>query len=157
MDSTGYGGRTLNKTATVLCNDPNNARITLTLTGPVEPFVQLNPRYARISGPQGQKLEERVVLTPNPKYPFTLKGSRQIPSNDKKFTHTVTKAPDGNYVVTVKNLQETAGTYFGSVVLDIDSPLRKEVRIDVHGNIFAPVMSPGKTHPTPPARPGTGK
>lgn len=156
MDSTGFGGRNLNKSATVVTNDPKNGKITLSITGPVEAFAQLNPRYVRISGPTGQPLEERVVVTPNPKYKFKLKGSRQVPANSQKFTHTVTKAPDGNYVVSVKNIQETAGTYFGSVVLDIDNPLRKSIRIDVHGNLYSPLMKNPKAATTH-ASPGAGK
>ena len=70
----------LHKTARVFTNDPNNAHVIIGLMGKVWAPISLTPKYARLTGSVGDKIEEVVRLRGEKKEPLMVKlASVSIP------------------------------------------------------------------------------
>jgi len=69
-DTTGYGGKKLEKIITVITNDPLNASISLTITGAVEKLVTIRPQRVRLTGPAEEPINASVDIIPEKKYAF---------------------------------------------------------------------------------------
>jgi hypothetical protein len=134
----GYGGSRINKTVTVKTNDPAHRETMLFLEGEVDTCATINPRVVRFTGPANQKMVQKVAILPNSKYPFKIKGTRQEPLNADKFKHSLEKSPMG-WTLTVENLWHSRGGYYGSIYLDTDSPVCKSLRVEVQGDLLAPM------------------
>lgn len=162
MDTSQYGGRTITKNITLVTNDPVHRNNVITLAGSVEAFALMSPRFVRLSAPVGDPVVETLTITGNPKYPFHITGTRQVPVNADKFKHKielVAEKPVPVYRLKVTNLQKHNGTYYGSIYLTTDSPIKKEIPVSVQGNIFVPrtKTSGPAVRPTPYVHPRTGE
>ena len=62
----------MKKTAVVHTNDPHNPKINLTIQGYVEKFVDIKPKYVRLTGYVGQRIAIPVTIIPEEKYPFRI-------------------------------------------------------------------------------------
>lgn len=129
----------MNKAVVVKTNDPKNRETTLYMEGPVDVCATISPKFVRFSGPAGQKMIQKVTIAPNPKYPFRIKGTRQVPLNTSQFRHALEKTPNG-WVLTIENLWPSKGGYFGSIYLDTDSKTCQSLRVEVQGDIFFPAV-----------------
>ena len=130
---------TMHKAVTVKTNDPSKRETVLYMGGPVDVCATISPKSVRFSGPAGQKMVQKVTIVPNPKYPFKIKGTRQVPLNTDKFRHSLEKTPTG-WVLTIENLWPSKGGYFGSIYLDTDSKTCSSLRVEVQGDLFFPAV-----------------
>lgn len=133
----GFEGK-LHKTARVFTNDPKNARAIIGLKGNVWAPVSVNPRYARLTGMVGHKMEKVVRLRGEKEEPLIIKlASVSIPD---KVAVTLKETEKGrSYELTIKNRVEAEGTYTGQVELTTNYPEKSEILIRILGNVRPPV------------------
>ena len=133
MRTEGYQGH-LHKTARVFTNDPKNAEVIIGLKGEVLAPISLNPKYARLTGSMGDKIEEVVHLRGEKEEPLIIKlASVSIPDKVEAQLKEIEKGR--SYELKVKNKVQTQGTYLGLVKLTTNYPKKPEIVILVSGNI----------------------
>ena len=74
---------------------------------------------------------------PDRKYTFKIIGSRS--ENGGKFKYKLEEDRRSGlleYLLTVENLQNEAGSYTGSIILKTDSSIRPNINIAVIGSIY---------------------
>ncbi|MBU2488528.1 MAG: hypothetical protein KKA60_03965 [Proteobacteria bacterium] len=125
----------MDKTVTVLTNDPKHAKVEIRIAGDVEPLAIVNPKTVKLQGYEGGEITGEVHIAPNPKYPFKITGTTTSPS--PKFYHRLDKVEGKDeYVLMVRNMDEAPGTYSGAVNLITDSNYQKTLTIQVFGRIL---------------------
>lgn len=137
MDSTGYGGRELRKSAVVETNDPRNPAITLQISGKVARFATVTPHSVQFTGSVGDELTAVVRILPEPQFPFTvLSVTAQRGDNIRCSFQQVTESGRPVYLVNVENLKADKGRYHDVVLVKTDSRIRPEIKISVYGNLY---------------------
>ncbi len=127
--TSGYAGRRFSKTVTVLTNDPNHREVVLYISGKVDPFALIEPRRIVLQGVPGQESQAMATITPLKKYPFHIVGT-YAEGLDDKASFSVNKE-NNTYLLSVRNLMKTEGTYRGKIHLRTDSAVRPEIGIYV--------------------------
>jgi hypothetical protein len=136
VDTSGYGGREVNKQITVFTNDPRRPRIFLRIRGPVENVATITPPNLKLNGPAGTSLVAQATIVPDKKYPFKILEARaQIGQNIDYRLEEVKKADQLAYVLTVENRRTEKGRYFDIIFLTTDSEIKPKLRINVYGNL----------------------
>jgi hypothetical protein len=137
VDTTGYGGRELRKSAVVDTDDPRNPAITLQISGQVARFVTVIPHSVQFSGPVGAPMMAVVRILPEPQYPFTvLSIAPQKGDHIRCGLRQVTESGRPVYLVNVENLKADKGRYHDVVLVKTDSRIRPEIKISVFGNLY---------------------
>ena len=128
----------LQKTARVFTNDPKNPQIIIGLKGKVWAPISLNPRYARLTGSVGDKIEGVVHVKGEKKEPLIVKlASVSIP--DKVEVKLKETEKGRSYELKVKNKIQAQGTYIGQVKLTTNYQEKSEIVIRISGNIRPPL------------------
>lgn len=115
----------------------------LNMGGKVEQFVDLNPRYVRLQGAQGEAVSQSVEITPNPKHPFTVRAVSVVP--DTLVSVDLARGIQGSdkgYTLTVTNKTQNAGRFSANVVLETDNQQYREIKVPVHLYLTAPAPPP---------------
>lgn len=139
VNTEGFGGRGLNKGASVETNDKTKPKVTLTIVGSVESFAKIEPRRVSLSGSTEQELKSKVTIVPEQKYAFKILSAKAEKGED--ILVKLEESKDGNgvkYAVNIDNTRKTAGRYVDKVIVKTDSVMRPEIQIDVYGNLFDP-------------------
>ncbi|MEW6671654.1 MAG: hypothetical protein AB1427_08115 [Thermodesulfobacteriota bacterium] len=147
MDTDGYGGSRLRKTAVVHTDDPANPRLTLIISGPVAEFASISPKRVVLRGTAGQPLKGEVTIMPKEKYPFKITAATaRFGSKIRVKYEEIQNSDPRGYVLTVENLQTERGRYADTIMLKTDSRIRPEISIQVFGDIAdaAQAEVPGK-------------
>ncbi len=151
MNTKGFGGRHLTKAITVLTDDPVKPKSRLTVTGDVELFATITPRVVRLNGKVGDTLKKTVKIVSESKYPFAIKkisakngefikySFEEISSGteSKMESKTANKA----YTVSIENLKKEAGSYYDVIILETDSKIQPEIKLNVMARIINPAAS----------------
>jgi hypothetical protein len=146
VDTSGFGGRKLQKTATVFTNDPENQKVDLIIRGDVKEFATIQPSRVRMAGKVGDDVSTTVTVTPAEEFPFSVLEVKPLKEGNVKVE--LEEAPESEeaarkqYKVTVTNLKQEKARYFDTIVLKTDSDVRPELKISVYGNIFDPPPRP---------------
>ncbi|MDF1591624.1 MAG: hypothetical protein P1P89_08940 [Desulfobacterales bacterium] len=136
MDSNGFGGSRLNKSAVVYTDDPAKPRQTLIISGPVGEFATMIPKRVVLRGIAGQPVKGMVTIMPKEKYPFKITAAMARYGSKIHFKYEEIQHSDPKgYLLTVENLQTHRGRYADTVILKTDSPIRPEITIQVLGDI----------------------
>jgi hypothetical protein len=139
VNTKGYGGRRIKKTASVYTNDKNRPRTDLVIFGMVEKFATIRPKHVNLRGYAGDTLTAKVSITPEPKYPFKILDVRAKDGKNIKFQlDEVESSANGAYELKVENQKSDTGRYFDTIFLDTDSKTRPQLRIRVYGNLRPP-------------------
>lgn len=134
-----YGGSALKKTAIIHTNDPANPKFTLTISGQVEKFVDLKPKYVRLTGYSGTRISVPVTIAPTAKYPFNIIGITARSGTFIKYTLTERTPDQGNaYTLLIENTKADKGRYMDILTLTTDSQIQSKILIRVYGNIMEP-------------------
>ena len=129
----GYQGN-VHKTARVTSNDPKRSQITIGLKGMIWVPVSVKPRYARLRGILGDRLETVVTLQAEKEEPLELKlASVTIP--DKIDAELVEVEKGRSYQIKVRNKVAGQATYNGHIKLTTNYPEKPELLVRVNGNI----------------------
>ncbi len=137
MNTSGYGGRKLNKNIKVKTDDLKHPDLNLSVSGLVEKFATITPRIVRLIGPAGKQIKVSVAIVPEKKYQFNIVEARAIKGeNISVKTEAVKTTKGARYVLTIENLKKNHGRYFDTVSVKTDSRIRPEIKIKVFGNII---------------------
>jgi hypothetical protein len=139
LGTSSYGGNDVKKTATVHTNDPSNPKFTLTISGHVEMFVDLKPKYVRLTGYSGSQISMPVTIVPTAKYPFKITDVTPRGGDFITYTLSERKASEGSgYTLLIENLKAEKGRYMDILTLTTDSQIQPKITIRVYGNILEP-------------------
>ena len=132
MDTTGYGGRKLEKSADVMTNDPKEPVVHLKVTGEVDRFAVVTPRMLSLRGVSGETLKGSVSIVPEEKYPFKILEAYAV--DGKLKVRLSSEVQDGRpaYTLQVENLRTEAGSYNDTVRVKTDHPLQPEMDLRVY-------------------------
>jgi hypothetical protein len=139
LGTSSYGGNDVKKTATVHTNDPKTPKVTLTISGHVEKFVDLKPKYVRLTGYTGSKISVPVTIIPTDKYPFKITKVTARGGSDTfiKYTLKERTAEEGKgYTLLIENMKTEKGRYMDLLTLNTDSQIQPKINIRVYGNIM---------------------
>ena len=129
----GYQGN-FHKTARITTNDPKNPQLTIGMKGKIWTPVHLNPKYARLTGILGEKIETVVHLRGEKDEPLTLEvASVSIPDKVAVELNEVEKGR--NYELKIQNKVDEQTRYSGQVKLTTSYPEKSEIVIRISGNI----------------------
>jgi hypothetical protein len=132
VDTAGYGGRRLEKSADVMTNDPNEPVVHLTIAGPVDRFAAITPRSLSLRGVSGETLQGSVRIVPEEKYPFKVLKVYPVEGKLKVQLDEVIQDGKTAYALLVENLSRDAGSYNDTVRVKTDNPLQPEVDVRVY-------------------------
>lgn len=135
MNTGGYGGRRLTKTAIVHTNDRNQPTFKLLISGPVEKVVSIRPPRIVLRGVDGKQIRSRVSIVPARKYSFRIIDSEAVNGENFHYELKPAEGPAGGYLLTVENTRRRSGRYFGTIKLKTDSDLKPLIVIPVSGDI----------------------
>jgi hypothetical protein len=137
VDTTGRGGKPLNKNIVVTTNDLKNATTNLIVKGMVDKLVTISPDHVLLSGPAGEGVSLEVLITPEKKYPFkVVEASPHKGDNiELSFREIVTDDGSLGYKLHVKNLKRVNGQYADKVILKTTSKYQPTISVPVYGNI----------------------
>jgi hypothetical protein len=139
LGTSSYGGTAVKKTAIIHSNDPTNPKFTLTLSGQVEKFVDLEPNYVRLTGYSGTQISVPVIIAPTVKYPFKIIDVTSRSGTFIKYTLTERKpGEEGGYTLLIENMKTDKGRYMDLLTLTTDSQIQSKITIRVYGNIMEP-------------------
>jgi hypothetical protein len=132
----GKAGEKISQIATVYTDDPENAKIELTLTGDVMPPADVNPQAVRLMGKAGEKIQADVTITPPENNPFDITEAAAEEGRNMRFD-LEKKADKGGqtFILHVTNLKPDAGRYFDKIVLKTTSAISPEIHVRVFGII----------------------
>ena len=117
-------------------NETTNPSITLTVTGMVEKFATITPRYLKLTGKEGAKIEVTATIVPTEKYPFRIVGTRARNGQYINYRIDEMTSPQGKgYVLTVANKKKTKGRYSDQIFLKTDNTNQPEIKISLYANI----------------------
>ena len=136
LNTKGYGGKSIQKTARVETNDPDNMTITLTLSGDVEAYAKIEPARAVLSGAAGSDIKAEIKIIPNKKFPFRITGMKNKGGENISLDlRKITDEGGSKYLLSVINLRKTPGKYSDNIFLTTDSALKPDIEISVSGEI----------------------
>jgi hypothetical protein len=139
VSTTSYAGRTLRKNIKVSTTDPQQPSVTLTISGTVEKFVDIKPKYIRLTGIAGQDISVLVSIIPAQKYSFKITEVNAMKGSDIQFTMSEKSFPEGNgYEILVTNRKTEPGRYHDVLSLKTDSDIQPIVKVSIYGNISKP-------------------
>jgi len=139
VNTTSYAGRTLRKNIVVSTTDPQQPSVTLTISGTVEKFVDIKPKYVRLTGIVGQDISTLVSVIPVQKYSFKITEVNAMKGHDIQFALSEKSFPEGNgYEILVKNRKTEPGRYHDVLSLKTDSDIQPVVKVSIYGNISKP-------------------
>jgi hypothetical protein len=132
VDTTGYGGRQLEKSADVRTNDSKEPLVHLTIAGPVDRFATITPRMLSLRGVSGETLQGSVNIVPEEKYPFKILETYAVEGKLKVQVNPAVQDGRTAYALRVENLKTEAGSYQDTVRMKTDHPLQPEVDVRVY-------------------------
>ncbi|MBI5897161.1 MAG: hypothetical protein HZB24_14550 [Desulfobacterales bacterium] len=113
-------------------DDPNQLVMEVTVTGMVEQIAEIQPNRVFLEGAQGEPLSAEVVIVPNPKYPFGIKG---LETQEGRGLKCELKEPCTagamRCVIQVENTQSEKGRFNDTIIVQTDNPLNPEIPIRV--------------------------
>lgn len=145
------GGRPLEKTVSVITNDPKNPQQKLKIKGTIHQFAQIRPRYIRLDGNEGESISKTVTIKGNDLYPFKI--TKVVPKHGLNISYTLTppdKENKNTYLLTVNNTKKDAGRYSDTLYLHTDNEIKKELRVNLVGSIKK-IIPPTPVPPEPAA------
>jgi hypothetical protein len=132
VDTSGYGGRKLEKSADVMTSDPKEPVVRLTIAGQVDRFAAITPRMLSLRGASGETLRGSVSIVPEEKYPFKIVGAYPVEGKLKVQIDETRQDGRAAYALVVENVRNEAGSYTDTVRLKTDSPLQPEMDVRVY-------------------------
>ncbi|MBF0257590.1 MAG: hypothetical protein HQK62_01935 [Desulfamplus sp.] len=135
VDTKGYLGKTLSKIIKIYTNDTTNSVKELKISGTVETLVSISPNVVRLTGSVSQHIGMTVKIIPVEKYQFSVKSLQLSDGTNVSVQIRQSKIPVGSWELIVLNIRENAGRYFDSILLETDSSVQPEIKINVFGNI----------------------
>ncbi len=126
----------MSQVAVVFSDDPENAKIELTLSGNVIAPADISPQAARLVGKAGENIQAVVHITPPKNNIFDITDAK---AEDGKFiAFQLEKKEDKGaqtFILHVSNKKPDPGRYFDKIILKTTSPISPELNVRVFGII----------------------
>ncbi|MBF0229649.1 MAG: DUF1573 domain-containing protein [Desulfamplus sp.] len=135
VDTTGYSNKFISRFITVTTNDPQTPTKKLKISGSVETLVNIFPKRVMLLGNVEQNIEINVKIAPIAKYPFIIRLLKLDDGTNINVRLKESNLPIGSWDIIVKNTRKKAGRYFDKILLNTDSDIIPEIKINVLGNI----------------------
>jgi hypothetical protein len=121
----------------VRTNDPQNPVMELMVSGMVEVFAEIRPKYLRFTGTTGEPVTAVVEIMPRPDYPFKIKHVRAMNGRHIQV-RMANKAQTGRpvYELTVTASLQARGRISDVIHIETDSPIRPTLQVPVYGTII---------------------
>jgi hypothetical protein len=120
----------------VYTDDPQKKVSKLAISGKVNRFVNINPRYARLFGAPDKEIAVDITITPESGYPFKITEVKARNGQNIAFELKPNSDPaKTGYVLSVKNLKKEKGRYSDVIYLKTDSAIKPRLQISVYGQI----------------------
>ena len=121
-------------------NDPVAKSTKISVSGQVERFVTMTPRVVRFNGNVGEAMKETISIVPEAQYPFSIKKVRAHRGEFIKYELTESVSEEGKkrFSLTVENTKTDAGAYYDVIILETDSPIQPEMKLNVMARILDP-------------------
>ena len=111
----------MKKVTIVKTDDPEKSRFTVTVTGPVEKVVTIEPRSVYLQGNPGDTLETIIKITPSEKYKFSILGLEQKNGAQFKATLIAPKDDEKSWQVKVETASDKPVQLYDVLILKTDS------------------------------------
>jgi hypothetical protein len=130
------------KSASVTTNDPNHPKLTLTLSGNIKSYVEIEPgTRVFLKGAYDEPVTKEITIysqVENPPVPFAV--TKLESDIDDKITYKFEKTEDGKYLIRIwKNPKLPVSNSFGtlSIYTNLEQVPMKQVQIQVttQGNL----------------------
>ncbi|MBF0377313.1 MAG: DUF1573 domain-containing protein [Desulfamplus sp.] len=135
VDTTGYSNKLISRFITVTTNDPQTPTKKLKISGSIETLVNVFPKKVMLLGNVEQNIEMNVKIAPIAKYPFVIKSLKLDDGTNINVHLKESNLPIGSWDIIVKNTRKKVGRYFDKILLNTDSDIIPEIKINVFGNI----------------------
>jgi len=111
--------------------------IQLKIRGKVNQFATITPARVRMTGAMNQNITSRVVIIPDPSYPFKIVEVKpEKVGNIRVEVKETGQEGARQFELSIFNLKNEKARYFDTVVVKTDSEIRPELKISVYGNIL---------------------
>jgi hypothetical protein len=118
-------------------NDPQNPRITLTIQGYIEKFVDIEPKSVRLTGYVGEHIAVPVTIVPEVKHSFKILNAAARKGTDITYALKQRDPSQGRgYTLLIENKKMEKGRYHDVITLKTDSDIKRILRVRVFGNIL---------------------
>ena len=139
LDTNGYGGQRITKTATIDTSSVEVPSVALTLVGQVDIFARIEPQRLSLRGKPGEAISGKVTIARLPRYPFRIVETRARTGSDIAFQLAETA---GGYELDVQVTRNQPGRVFDTIVLRTDSPVKPELQVGIYLQILDPQAKP---------------
>jgi len=118
----------------VYSNDPNRPQTSISMKGVVWAPIHVKPRYAQLTGSEGDEIKKEVRLTGQKTEPLILEiDSVSIP--DKVEVTLEEKEKGRTYLLTVRDKGRVEAKYRGKVTLKTNYPDKPQIVISIAANV----------------------
>lgn len=131
LDTSGYGGRRVEKTAEVQTSDPAEPAFRLQLAGEVQRLALIQPRVLQLRGEAGKRLQGEILIQPEPGHPFRLLEARAGGGTIRIETLAEERNGRPAFRLRVETLRTEAGSYNDVIRLKTDHPRKPELDLRV--------------------------
>jgi hypothetical protein len=122
----------------VFTNDKRTPTSTIAISGQVEKFVTIRPKYIKLFGHVGEEIKATVTIIPEEKYPFKIMGVRANRGHNILYTLAERDPAEGKgYLLTIRNRKPDMGSYSDVIVLQTDNNIQPEIKITLYGRLLA--------------------
>jgi hypothetical protein len=119
----------MKKVTLIKTDDPENPKLTVTVTGPVEKVVKIEPKSVYLQGVPGDTLEAIIKITPLGKYNFSILSLEQKENTNIKATLIAPTGGEKFWWVKVKMTSDKAGHVYDLLTLKTDSKYLPSIAI----------------------------
>jgi hypothetical protein len=132
------GGQNLHKGFTVYTNDPGTPQVRLQVSGRVNAYLTVAPRYVRFIGRVDQSLQQSVKITPLAGHPVTIKEVRVREPKNLHYKLKPLGNPPGRagYELVVENARQEVGNYQDQITILTDSKEKPSITIPVYARLY---------------------
>ena len=135
VNTEGYGGKTLLKTALVRTDDPASKTFRLHIEGPVEKLFEVSDQAVHLDGKIGQKIAEVVTVRPVEKFGHRILSGTVKKGENMEVAFLKDDPSESAWKISIRNTAQQAGRYYDVITLKTDSDLKPELKIRVFGHI----------------------
>ncbi len=122
----------MNKRMLVKTNDSENKEFYITILGKVEKVADISPRVIALDGRPGEKLTGQILITPAPKYPFSILKMEQSFSKGFVCKLIAPKKNETSWKVAIEAFSDKPDSLYEIIRLKTDSPHKPELKIRVY-------------------------
>ena len=137
MATKGFGGRKIVEAVRIQTNNKTQPELTVTITGEVEKFADVNPARIGLNGKAGEPVKAQVRITGTSKFPFKIVNVKASNGQNIRFhLEEVKESKIPQYILMVENTMPQKGRYVDNISLETDSKIQPVIQVPVMGSLF---------------------